>query len=69
MRDRLAVHRRHLLDDELKREQAAASQAEDEPASAGLAGPLLGGSVGEVEVEGRERPLPAQDEDVDRREG
>jgi hypothetical protein len=69
VRDRLAVHRRHLLDHELKREQAAASQGEDESPSASLAGPMLGGSVGEVEVEGLEHPLPAQDEDVDRREG
>jgi hypothetical protein len=53
----------------LKREEAAASQAEGEPPSAGVAGPLLAGSVGEVEVEGPEHPLPAQDEDVDRREG
>jgi hypothetical protein len=58
-----------MLDHELKRERAAASHAEGEPPSAGFAGPRLAGSVGEVEVEGREHPLPAQDEDVDRREG
>jgi hypothetical protein len=69
VRDRLAVHRRRLLDHELKREQAADSQGEDEPPSAGLAGPMLAGSVGEVEVEGLEHPPPAQDEDEDRREG
>ena len=69
MRDRLTVHHRDLLDHELKHEQAAASQGEDEPPSAGLAGPMLAGSAGEVEVEGLEHPLPAQDEDVDRREG
>ena len=62
-RDRRTVHCRHLLDHELKREQAAASKAEGEPPSAGLAGPLLAGSVGEVEVEGLEHPLRAQDED------
>ena len=69
VRDRRTVHCRHLLDHELKREQAAASQAEGESPSAGLAGPLPAGSVGEVEVEGLEHLLPAQDEDVDRREG
>jgi hypothetical protein len=50
----------------LKREQAAVSQREDEPPSAGLAGPMLAGSVGEVEVEGPKHPPPAKD--VDRRE-
>jgi hypothetical protein len=69
LRDRLAVHRKRLLDHELKREQAAASQAEDDPPSAGFAGPTLGASVGEVQVDGVEHPLPAQDEDVDRPEG
>ena len=58
-----------MLDHELKREQTAASQEEDEPLPAGLAGPMLAGSVGEVEVEGLEHLLPARVEDVDRREG
>ena len=65
LRDRLTVHRKHLLDHELKREQAAASQGENEPPSAGLAGSILGATVGEVQIEGLEHPLPAQDEDVD----
>ena len=60
-RDRLTVQRRHLVDHELKRGQAAASQEEDEPPSASLAGPMLAGSVGEAEVEGLEHPPPAQD--------
>jgi hypothetical protein len=54
---------------DLQEDRISAPHGEDEPSSAGLAGPMLAGSVGEVEVEGREHPLPVQDEDVDRREG
>ena len=67
LRNRLAVHRKHLLDNELKREQALASRGEDEPPSAGVAGATLNAQVGEVQTERVEHPVPAQNEDVDQR--
>lgn len=70
LRGRLAArresHREHLLDHELKREQAEAGaphHAQYGMTSAGAAGDLLGGSVVEVPTEGIDHPLPAQDED------
>ena len=70
LRDRLGArrehHREHLLDHELKREQAEAGaphHAQYGMASAGAAGDMLGGSVVEVPTEGVEHPSPARDED------
>ncbi|MBW8741854.1 MAG: hypothetical protein ACJ747_11855 [Gaiellaceae bacterium] len=61
-RDRRATHRQHLLEHELRREQAHSGIA---PSATGAAGPLLGGRVGEVESVGSDHPLAARDEEVD----
>lgn len=70
LRDRLAArrerHREHLLDHELKREQAEAGAPHHEQygtTSSGAAMDVLGGSVVEAQSEGIDHPLPAQDED------
>jgi hypothetical protein len=70
LRDRLAArrerHREHLLDRELRREQAEAGaphHSQYDTTSSGVAMDLLGSSVVEGPTEGIDHPLPAQDED------
>jgi len=70
VRDRLAarreIHREHLLDHELKREQAEAGaphHSQYGTTSSGAGMDLLGAAVVEGQTEGIDHPLPAQDED------
>ena len=70
LRDRLATrretHREHLLDRELKREQAEAGaphHSRYDTSSSGAAMDLLGAPVIEAQTSGIDHPLPAQDED------
>ena len=70
LRDRLGArrkhHREHLLDRELKREQAEAGaphHSQFDTTSSGVSGDILGASVLQGQTESIEHPLPAQDED------